>query len=160
MGRWLIIHRYETSLQTFEQIGDNADYISIACLAIGFPEGALAAQIIGTTADLAKLTLKAGRALESGDPEDISDFWISLGIEGMNFGVSALIEKKVAKISINVGKNDQFYQLGRKGALKKWNALRKQMIKDLTLEVGGKTAEEIADKTYEMIKPIFNDEKK
>jgi RHS repeat-associated protein len=148
---------YEASVKMSDDLSDTMDYTAIACLAIGQPEGALAAKIVGTAADISSLALRFAYSMDTGD---YTDFMANTIIKGSSYVIGAVISEKLTKISIRVGKNGLYYQLGRSGALKKWDAIKKDITKKLSPEIGDKATEEILKKIYEMIKPVLNDKDK
>jgi hypothetical protein len=56
-----------------------------------------------------------------------------------------------------MGKNGLFYQLGRSGALKSIEGMKKKMIQDLSPELGDQGAEEFVNQIIQMYDKFMKD---
>lgn len=154
---------HEASRKILGKISEKSGNVSWYFLAVGCPEGAGLFGAISMAADIILILddfYQAGKQHFSGNEEKRNEHLIRGGRQIVVFALvkaSGKIVEKTNKyieknIVIIVGKNKKYYSLGRRGAIKKREALLKLMIKDFAngyfgTDVAPAIFEEMIDKS-------------
>jgi RHS repeat-associated protein len=133
---------HEAGRDTLKEISDGSSIATLAFLAFGVPEGAAVASGVGLVAD-GLLVLD----------DIISGNYGDAIADGTILVAGIIIKKQVGKlvegvgnraVSISVGKNGRYYELGRRGALNTKDALRALVAADIANGIFGNLAPEVA----------------
>ena len=142
---------YLASKEVLHEISDKCSYASLFFLAIGCPEVAAVTGAISMAAD----------GLLILDEAFIEKNYKGAAIDTLFFVASAVINKKigneikkVAGVSIKVGKNGHFYEIG-KGPIKTAEGLKKLVKKDIADGVFGQVAPEMVDQIIDSVGDAF-----
>ncbi|GHT80194.1 hypothetical protein FACS1894130_11000 [Spirochaetia bacterium] len=147
-----IVH--EASRDVLQQISDKSNTATIAFLAVGAVEAAGFASGVGMVADIA---LAIDDAI-SGDYKSagIGAAMIVAGVVAKGI-VKAGIDSTVNKgLQITVGKNGQFYEVGRRGAMNSWEGMQKLIRADIAANKFGDIAPEAASQLLNMVKKAYD----
>ena len=112
---------HEVGRDLLGEISEKSNQASLVCLAIGLPEGST---VFGGISLLSDILL----AIDDIISGNIQEGWNDFILIGAGFAVGKGVEKltsRVATIQITVGSTGRYYEVGRRGAIKTEEALRK-----------------------------------
>jgi hypothetical protein len=145
---------HDVGRSTLSDINDNASAATLFFLAIGEPE---AAAVTGAVSLLTSGALIVDDLL-SGNTKDaaIGGTALVAGIV-VNKAVGKFVKGAVEKgIKISVGKNGQYYSLGRQGAMKTWDGVKAKIMGDIAASKFGDIAPEIASQLIDNAKKAYD----
>ena len=118
---------HEVGRDLLGEISEKSNQASLVCLAIGLPEGST---VFGGISLLSDILLVIDDIISGNIQEGWNDFILIVAGFAVGKGVEKLTSR-VATIQITVGSTGRYYEVGRRGAIKTEEALRKLLVKDI-----------------------------
>ena len=119
---------HEVGRDLLGEISEKSNHASLVCLAIGLPEGST---VFGGISLLSDILL----AIDDLSHGNFTEFFGNVAVIIVGKISSALLEAGVIALSksirITVGSTGRYYEVGRRGAIKTEEALRKLLVKDI-----------------------------
>lgn len=146
---------HEASREMLVEISEKSGYASLAFLAVGCPEGAAVCGYISMGADA---ILAIDDIIYGNFKEGLTEGVVLVASFSAGKATERLVGKIASGISVHVGKNGRYYEIGRKGAIKTESALRKLVLKDIASGYFGQNiAPELASQIVENAVKAFNE---
>jgi hypothetical protein len=144
---------HQAGRDALEKINEGSSTAALVFFAVGFVEAAGVASAVSTITSAA---LSVDDILSGNIAEGV------IGIAGVVAGTiaSTAISKGVEKaidngIAVTVGKNNQFYSLGHRGAIKAWDAIERKIKGDIASGIYGRLAPEAANQIINSAKDAY-----
>lgn len=118
---------HEVGRDLLGEISEKSNQASLVCLAIGLPKGST---VFGGISLLSDILLVIDDIISGNIQEGWNDFILIVAGFAVGKGVEKLTSR-VATIQITVGSTGRYYEVGRRGAIKTEEALRKLLVKDI-----------------------------
>jgi hypothetical protein len=146
---------HQAKRATLETVSDKSSTATLAFIAFGAPEAAAFAKGVGLVAD----GLLIIDDILSGNYRDaIGDGAILVAGFVFDKKIGELVDKIAdGAVSISVGRNRHFYEVGRRGAIKTKEALRRIVAADIARGVFGDLSQEVAGQLLEKALEAFDE---
>ena len=150
---------HEVGRDLLGEISEKSNQASLVCLAIGLPEGST---VFGGISLLSDILLVIDDIISGNIQEGWNDFILIVAGFAVGKGVEKLTSR-VATIQITVGSTGRYYEVGRRGAIKTEEALRKILAKDIASGYFGEyiipeIASQIVNIAVEAFEVLVNEE--
>ena len=143
------IHTLDNAVMVTETVSDGATVVAVGALCFGQPEVSAVAGAVSVTADIATAALKGTRALLENDKQSYGDFVSTVAGLGVQVLAGVVTKGMNSKVRVTIGKNNQYYKIGRRGALSNYEGFRQKLMQDLSEvlapEMAGRVVQEIVD---------------